>query len=199
VDDYVQGTRVTSTFGSGKFSIAVLFRASNTGATQPLFVKEDSITRAINTYVQGSGVLRLELYDGSNNPTLDTGSTWNDGLWHLAVWTRSGSTLRCYVDGKLENGATDTVNDCSLATALYRLGRRTWSGGAGNYLSGGIAGVWAWEGVELQASQVAQHYADPFGMLRRRSLVLKASATTAVTRFRRSLYGRAGSRGVMRA
>ena len=174
---YVQGTKVTSTFGSGKFSVAVLFKAGSTGAVQPLFVKEDNITRAINTYVQASGVLRFELYDGSNNPTLDTGSTWNDGQWHLAVWTRNGSALKCYVDGVLANGNTSTVNDCSLATALYRLGRRTWSGGSGTYLSGGMAGVWAWEGVELTADQVARHYADPFGMLRRRSLTLKRAGT----------------------
>lgn len=194
---YVQGTKVTSTFGSGKFSIAVLFKAGATGAVQPLFTKEDSITRAINTYVQPSGVLRLELYDGSNNPTLDTTSTWTDGLWHLAVWTRNGGALTCYVDGKPEVSVSTTVNDCSLATALYRLGRRSWAGGSGTYLSGGMAGLWLWEGVELTAGQVARQYADPFAMLRTRGNLWKVLAVLAA-RFRRSLYGRMGSRGINR-
>ena len=81
-------------------------------------------------YVGSDGKLHGEFYDGKASPMSST-STVDDGNWHLAVMTATGTTQTLYVDG--QQVATRTGN--SIAGRAEQLGETTATVGAG-YISG---------------------------------------------------------------
>lgn len=63
-------------------------------------------------------------YDGTNNPTVTSTSTFNDNKWHHVSFVKSGSTLYLYVDGKQEATTTDTTSGTTTNSSELFLGRR---------------------------------------------------------------------------
>ena len=77
----------------------------------------------------GAGVLVVDIYDQyyiSSN-----GKTVNDGLWHTVLVTYDGTTLNIYVDGRLDNTATNWNGGSSTATIASTLNT---IGNSANYL-----------------------------------------------------------------
>ena len=89
------------------------------------------------------GIIRVDVYDAAYFPP--TGKAINDGLWHTVLVTYDGSTLSIYVDGILDNTATNwnvnNVGSGSIASALNT------AGNSGNYLGVYTDGIsYAWIG-----------------------------------------------------
>lgn len=138
-------------FGTNPFSIAVWAKTSSSGL--------QTIVSKVNTSTNNGFSLRLDT--SSVYPEIilddDTGSraiattAINDGEWHHIAATRNGTSLKIYVDGKLE--AEDSISaalDVSGAESL-NIGRREVS--AGGYFSGQIDDVRLYN-YELTAEQI---------------------------------------------
>lgn len=79
--------------------------------------------------VNPSGTPFAAVYDGTNFPQITGGTTVNDGLWHLLVFTSAGASaaLNLYVDGKSDaaavtNTATGTIANNYPLSFSYRPG-----------------------------------------------------------------------------
>ena len=72
-----------------------------------------------------------------------SGTTINDGVWHSVLVTYDGVTLRIYVDGRLDNAATDWNNGQSIRTTLNTQGNYIYLGSSwvGHLWSGSLKNV----------------------------------------------------------
>jgi hypothetical protein len=128
-DDYISSTSYLNDlkFGTGDFTLEIDFKTSATADYQVLF---DYIT---STSVPGfqlyllPGGSGLGFYSGTTVGTECSTHSWNDGDWHQAVVTRSGTTERIFLDGILYSTATNTVNYNTAAPALV-VGRQNYNG-----------------------------------------------------------------------
>ena len=93
--------------------------------------------------------LALYLSDGSSYVVngLITTSSVNDGQWHHYAATRSGSSVRVFVDGILENTAT-TISSVSSTARILQIGNDE----DGNYLNGYIDDLRITKGVARYTS-----------------------------------------------
>ena len=87
-----------------------------------------------------NGVIGVDAYYVYNFPT--TGKAINDGLWHSVLVIYDGTTVSIYVDGRLDNTATNW-NIYSTATISSTLNT---VGNSGNYLGQWIDGGYRWIG-----------------------------------------------------
>lgn len=78
----------------------------------------ESLTLRNQTSGASPNTLLFSRSDGANNPTLATTTLINDGKFHHIVVTKSGTTLSLYIDGKLENTATDNSSSTNTYSAL---------------------------------------------------------------------------------
>ena len=88
-----------------------------------------------------ANIIQIFFYGASYYPT--SGQAINDGLWHTVLVTYDGTALSIYVDGRLDNSATNWNNagsTTSIASTLNTVGN------SGNYLgssSDGSFGRWS--------------------------------------------------------
>jgi RHS repeat-associated protein len=122
---------------SGSASIAVWFNTKTAGGV--LFSYQNgAIGSALSAnytpalYIGGNGKLYGEIYDGKASPMVST-STVDDGNWHLAVITATGTTQTLYLDGT----QIATRTGSSIAGEAESLGETTATVGAGY-----VAGSW---------------------------------------------------------
>lgn len=59
--------------------------------------------------VQSTNLIQVSRYDGSNSPAINSATAYNDGLWHYVSFSKNGSTLSLFIDGKLNGTTTDTT------------------------------------------------------------------------------------------
>jgi signal peptidase I len=113
-------------------------------------------------YMLNDGRLRFGVYDGAPE-TITSSRSYNDGGWHLATATFSGSTgSRLYVDGV--RVATDsTMNVAEQVSGLFRAGYDSLSGWpdapTSSYFSGSIAHVGIFASRLTDADVAAQYNA----------------------------------------
>ena len=88
----------------------------------------------------GDGIIGIESNGGYYNPA--TGKVMNDGLWHTVLVTYDGTTIYIYIDGRLDNTATNW-NSGSTATISSTLNT---IGNTGNYLGQMMDGTEKWIG-----------------------------------------------------
>jgi len=75
------------------------------------------------------GIIQVDGYTGAYTPT--TGRIVNDGQWHSILVTYDGTTAKIYVDGFLDNSATNWNYDYTS-----RISSTLNTKGNSNYLSG---------------------------------------------------------------
>jgi len=87
-------------------------------------------------------IIGIDAYIRAYLPT--SGTTINDGVWHSVLVTYDGVTLRIYVDGRLDNAATDwNHGPGSIRTTLNTQGNNIYLGTAwvGHLFSGSLKNV----------------------------------------------------------
>lgn len=114
---------------SGSFTIYGWVKITITGVTQCIF--NSNVASYSNywayLYVTGSQNVRFDMYDGTNNPGVQSSATLSTGVWYHVVAVRNtvADTLSIYIDGVLAN---TPVNDTTTSTPVYSAGswgRRT--------------------------------------------------------------------------
>ena len=122
---------------SGSASVALWFNTKTAGGTlfsyqssPPGLAATSSYTPAL--YIGSDGKLHGEFWDGSGTPIAST-SAVDDGNWHLAVLTASGTTQTLWVDGQKQA----TRSGKSIAGLAESLGQTYTTVGAGE-----LAGSW---------------------------------------------------------
>ncbi len=81
------------------------------------------------------GKVVFRRYDGTNSPGVTSTSALNDNAWHHVVGTKSGSTLRIYIDGASQGTSTDTTTTTTTNASPLYIGTR---GGSTNNLTGSV-------------------------------------------------------------
>lgn len=146
-------------FMAGTFSVEMWVKFGNpaSGMDYPTFIRRDGngyvfIIRSRSTAV-GRGNI-IEAY--SSGRTVDTGTaTFNDNKWHHIVATRSGTTLRLFVDGVEYTSGTGTASTGGSGTAaVLHVGEGS---GATEYLSGSIDEVAIYQ-TALTPTRITAHY-----------------------------------------
>lgn len=82
-------------------------------------------------------------FDGSNNPSISSATTFNDDQWHHIAFVKEGSTLRLYVDGQQEGTAFDNTSNIASSTFPIVVGRRPEQSGR-FYLKGSMEELRFW-------------------------------------------------------
>ena len=110
-------------------SVAGWFNSTSTGARQGLF---DFLTTGGTSYFQAyldaTGKVNMQLGNGSGTCTytslVGTVGGYEDGNWHHYVYVRDYTAQKhyLYIDGKLNNSASDT-RTCNLYTTTAYIGR----------------------------------------------------------------------------
>ncbi|NMO15638.1 LamG domain-containing protein [Pyxidicoccus fallax] len=76
----------------------------------------------------GTSVASLEMYEnaaGTNGAGVNVSpSPLNDGSWHHVAYTRSGTSLKVYIDGVLVGSATSAAPTNLTGANSFRIGRR---------------------------------------------------------------------------
>ncbi len=118
-------------FGTGDFSIDAWIRTSIAGGTAALVDKIDAATSTGYSLLLQSGILSLQLADGSST-TYSSGYFVADGDWHLVAVTVDRDAalgITFYVDGLPVSNANPTLHPGSLTnTDDLVLGARTSTG-----------------------------------------------------------------------
>lgn len=79
----------------------------------------------MNNQTGGSnGKYQFARYDGTNNPVSNSTSTYNDNLFHYVTFSKSGSTLSIYFDGKLDKTFSDTTTATTTNSSALYVGKR---------------------------------------------------------------------------
>lgn len=143
-NDYV--SQDTQTFAPTDFTVEAWVRIdSNPSGNYPIYATDDFM---LTIAAASGGYYRFQFYDGSSNVIL--ASAFNDlNTWHHIAVSRSGSSLKGFVDGT-QVGSTATWSNTVSSTANY-VG---YSGGLGGntYFNGHID--------ELRVSNSARYTAN---------------------------------------
>lgn len=100
---------------TGDFTFACLFNHATIATTSDYLIDRlDSAGTGFRVYMESSGKIVLYASDdnGASNDTFTSAAEYDDGLNHALVITRTGTTVKFYIDGTL----TDT-NTLSNATS----------------------------------------------------------------------------------
>lgn len=105
--DYVRAANSSEfAFGTGDFTVEAWLRGKG-----PFFETRTSLTGAGFGYAVDHTSNTIKVYDGQGGSHVYTGSTtYNWTNWHHVAISRSGTTLRVFVDGSLDGTATTSRN-----------------------------------------------------------------------------------------
>ena len=105
--DYVRAANSSEfAFGTGDFTVEAWLLG-----TGPFFETRTSVTGAGFEYAVDHTSNTIKVYDGQGGSNVYTGSTtYNWTNWHHVAISRSGTTLRVFVDGSLDGTATTSRN-----------------------------------------------------------------------------------------
>ncbi len=133
-----------------QFQVAVLPTSSNA----MWFVGKDQASGrsfAFGIYNTGSGTKQTFSFDSGPQNTSTTSLTV-DGLWHSAIVTYDGTTLRFYLDGVADGTVTGLAAAVTVTTTNVNIGRRSYSGAEG-YFNGSLDEIWILNNVAITAAQ----------------------------------------------
>lgn len=109
--DYLSATANSAfTFGTGDFTIEAWFFPLTNTSVNTIFANGGASTGSIGLYTTAAGIIELACYGGSNldGVTKVPANTWS----HIAA-TRSGSTMRVFLNGVLDGTSTNAFNNTS--------------------------------------------------------------------------------------
>lgn len=153
---------------TGNFSLSGWIKTSTTGATQNIFISAyfpASPYSGIQFIVNSSNKLVLYSYkntgtvDGTDYKSIASSGTVTDGSWHHVVGTWDGSTLKVYVDGKMD-GSVAWANAAGFDATnnKVRVGAGDNAGTANNFFNGSIDDLAFLNGTALSADQIKELY-----------------------------------------
>ena len=133
-DDYITTTSSDYNPGTGDFAIEGYFRFPDNSGTRRAFINDTG------TFGSNSMVIR-QYNDGFNfycggQSLDDSGSGTNMAQWNHALMTRSGSTVRYFVNGELRGTDTTSNSISAEPTNQLTIGGFYDSGGGGEYMNG---------------------------------------------------------------
>lgn len=168
------GSVATTTGGwlssTSTYSVEVWFSTTATG-TRALVMYDNSgvvpgnATRFFMFYLSNGNVIFNPFNSGGTYVTLTSPLAYNDGIWHHAVGTWDGTTVRLYVDGSQVNSTA--LSGTSPTGGNWPLTLATGCNGAvGNYIqySGSLDEV-AVYGTVLNSTQVSAHWSAGLAQL----------------------------------
>ena len=107
----------------------------------------------------GGGNFEMQMTRTLSANYATTSDTLNDGIWHNAVWTSNGDTVRLYVDGNL-NSTSSIADDYSASgTGPLNFGADSYQG---EYFKGSIDEVAIWD-TTLSNENVIKLYNSGIG------------------------------------
>lgn len=121
-------------FGSGDFTIEVWLKTRQTGRADPFgcnYDYADTGWYGLIGNLNSSG--DLAWYEGSNSRISASGTGWNDGHWHHIAITRSGSSVKLFLDGTQLGSTYTTSYSYGKSGGGFRFGD-LWPGGTGQYM-----------------------------------------------------------------
>ncbi len=71
--------------------------------------------------VRDTGVVRMSMYDGSNNPVIDSTTTLTTGTWYMVTGVRDvpNNKLHIYINGEWEASVTDSTTSTPTYSDFY--------------------------------------------------------------------------------
>ena len=171
-DGTSQYGRITSTASvtdfnnTDNYTVEIWFNPSSgqaSGSLATVLEKWNSTNQSrypyVFRYAEGTGVLSMAVYDGTNNPTA-TISGFNTGSWHQAVgvFNFSSGTTTPYRNGIA--GSTTSLSGVGAVsnTSLVGIAHRISSVGAAQFLFKGSVGLIRIYDRALSAAEVLQNY-----------------------------------------
>ena len=110
-----------------------------------------------------NGIIVIDSHNGWYYPT--TGKAINDGLWHTVLVTYDGTLLLIYVDGRLDNTATNWIygTTATITSTLNTIGNSVnylgqWIDGSSNRWVGKLKNVQFYDYVILNTFSLANSY-----------------------------------------
>ena len=124
--------------GTGDYSFAIWFKCSPTTGEQTVMRRfsTSSVTGGtLMRIVSSNSKLQWYVRDTSSSAaTVNSTRALDDGFWHCAVGTREGSTMKLYIDGKLNASTGCSANSHNPGSnANFVIGAEETVGNAGNY------------------------------------------------------------------
>lgn len=100
-------------FATGDFTVECEFKAADVGSSVRDQVLINTFASSGNTWqmvLSPAGKLYIWYYAGSGVTLMQSPSSYLDGNWHRAKWTRSGNINKLYVDNVEVASATNATN-----------------------------------------------------------------------------------------
>lgn len=152
--DYFDGGDIAGMdVGTGDFAFSLWFQTATDGdATLLAKIVDDGTTGGIAIRLRPTNTIWIFQANIAGTPVSIT-FDYTNGQWNHLVVTRSGSTLKSYVNGAETSSSSDSTNINN--SAAFRLGRL--SGAYTNYFNGQIDEVGFWS-RNLTAGEVTSLY-----------------------------------------
>lgn len=152
---------------TGNFSISAWIKTSTTGTQKVIFTSWAAATSkyaGIEMQIDASN--KINIYSGKNSGVVEgtdlqkavSATSVTDGNWHHVVGTWDGSTLRAYVDGKMDGSAVWANAPVYQATNYVRVGCANDTGTNYGYFNGSIDDLAFFNGTALSADQIKELY-----------------------------------------
>lgn len=163
--DIGSGGNQSNLMPTGNFTLSAWIKTSTTGATQTIIqsFSQDTNRAGIQLFINSSNF--PVLLSGANGVT--QGTHWQqvvgvtnvcDGLWHQITGTWDGSTLRIYVDGRLDNSiawAVAPVYEVPVVGNTFQvIGAARLVLSATNFFTGTLDEVFLMNGTALSEGEV---------------------------------------------
>ncbi|NEU58601.1 LamG domain-containing protein [Halorussus sp. MSC15.2] len=124
-DDYVALRDSYATSGAlDEFTVCVWYRSSASSPTWSFYDFDRSEYFQFGFDSGGGGDIQFATTDPGNSQDdmYTSGTSWNDGSWHLACAVYDGTDKYIYVDGSVEGGKSGPHNGAAIGTGVTRYG-----------------------------------------------------------------------------
>ena len=182
-DDYIELPLAAAPTGTSDFSVDVLFKTTEAVSTGQMFLATDgqvgyqAIFVGVSFYIGETGgvVAYINSTDTTTGQRLSSATGYNDGAWHLATITRSGTAAKLYLDGAEVDTDTagSTIDIGTHVQGNIHIGRTL---SAASWFDGSLSEVVVYDS-ELSAARVLAHYNAAFAPLNNQ---LTSARVTAV-------------------